>query len=539
MTDRLAEAREYLASLRAQGHRDAEIARALRKAGWTRAETRELLHPAPPNSLESGTAEVRLSPPAVAEFSRWRGCLLGLSLFVVAALVLYSIAARPPRVASSSVCLSNVKQLLLGSLMYASDNDEHFPPAPDWPERIYPYVKNALIYDCPNDKSPRHYSETIRQLSYTMNMGANQLSTKAISRPVELGVLFDGAQVCGGSEAAAFRHNEGANVGFADGHAKWLSQTQFAQVPLQYPTTGGVVAEATPNLPSVGALPTEGNDDPTERYDMVTGMYKARPRYPSSSSDQIRASVGIESPDSAYFDERFTATAHGSYTLSEDLRRLIRSGKAQLKESYEWEGTIVIEGQPQPRTQTVSCRLLARDSFGSGDERDLVPGLWVAYVVAVRMPDGAYQWARAENHVVPQGWRFGIRPVSPNWAKREDTSDHSPVYGSQIRTPVRFEAKGFRDPGDVITSGLKWEWNFDDGTTATGNPVSHTFKQCGDYDVYIRATYQGRVAEYVTTVLINSNDEDDRIVGREHDPQMARDRHKAIDLNNGYSPPRK
>ena len=43
--------------------------------------------------------------------------------------------------------------------------------------------------------------------------------------------LFDGIRLFGGRECADFRHNNGLNVAFADGHAFWVSQENFAPRP--------------------------------------------------------------------------------------------------------------------------------------------------------------------------------------------------------------------------------------------------------------------------------------------------------------------
>ena len=77
--------------------------------------------------------------------------------------------ARAREKARQASCLSNVKQISLGFLMYTQDYDESMPCAlidnygsPGhvwgnsryWWETTEPYVKNWQIYRCPSDPSP-------------------------------------------------------------------------------------------------------------------------------------------------------------------------------------------------------------------------------------------------------------------------------------------------------------------------------------------------------------------------------------------------
>jgi prepilin-type processing-associated H-X9-DG protein len=163
------------------------------------------------------------------------GCL---ALLVIAGMMLFPVFARP-RYKSSNNCLSNIKQLMLAEIMYASDNHERFPSAQDWPRQLYPYVKNSQIYVCPSDPSPRQYPYEPREQSYTMNLAANELDSTRFVAPASLVVIFDGNSLYGLTAAAAFRHNDGANVGFADGHAKWVARQSFTVDLLQPPGLQG------------------------------------------------------------------------------------------------------------------------------------------------------------------------------------------------------------------------------------------------------------------------------------------------------------
>jgi prepilin-type N-terminal cleavage/methylation domain-containing protein len=87
--------------------------------------------------------------------------LVVIAIIAILAAILFPVFARAREKARQASCLSNLKQLALGCLMYVQDYDETLPC---W-ERdfeddalcslypgtaIYPYVKNLQIYCCPS-----------------------------------------------------------------------------------------------------------------------------------------------------------------------------------------------------------------------------------------------------------------------------------------------------------------------------------------------------------------------------------------------------
>jgi len=95
--------------------------------------------------------------------------LVVIAIIAILAAILFPVFAQARAAARKTSCLSNVKQLGLGMLMYAGDYDERFPSwnwgffcnggnagAPRdsrafWTMAIYPYVKNTGLYRDPND----------------------------------------------------------------------------------------------------------------------------------------------------------------------------------------------------------------------------------------------------------------------------------------------------------------------------------------------------------------------------------------------------
>jgi prepilin-type N-terminal cleavage/methylation domain-containing protein/prepilin-type processing-associated H-X9-DG protein len=192
--------------------------------------------------------------------------LVVIAIIAILAAILFPVFARAREKARAASCLSNIKQLSLGAQMYAQDYDEMLMPgmlctkadtrqvwwfATDG--RIQPYVKNLQILRCPS--SPTNAcAYGINYLTYNggpsattgcYSAGGNALA-KA-QRPAETlqfadAGLADGTycnypgnantgywgsvayDMCGAVDA---RHNEGANVGFLDGHAKWMNKDAF------------------------------------------------------------------------------------------------------------------------------------------------------------------------------------------------------------------------------------------------------------------------------------------------------------------------
>ncbi|MCW3096287.1 MAG: hypothetical protein JWL77_1905 [Chthonomonadaceae bacterium] len=120
-------------------------------------------------------------------------------------------------------CLSNVKQLGLGFMMYAQDYDEHYPLPRSWNEGVYPYIKNWAVFHCP-------YVEEENLPTYAMNRRLKSVLLARIETPQNTVLLFDsipGKNLSGGRELLPDppRHGTGDyySIGFTDGHAKGVA----------------------------------------------------------------------------------------------------------------------------------------------------------------------------------------------------------------------------------------------------------------------------------------------------------------------------
>ncbi len=127
-------------------------------------------------------------------------------------------------------CLSNVKQIAVAFLMYASDNVGDLPPADTWMDEILPYMMNEEMLRCP--EAPE------QEYGYAFNANLSEAGPFAIDNPSEIVLIFDSnlgtRNAAGGPEAVADppRHESGNNYGFMDGHAKRSSEVpDFGKAP--------------------------------------------------------------------------------------------------------------------------------------------------------------------------------------------------------------------------------------------------------------------------------------------------------------------
>ncbi|MBM3499887.1 MAG: prepilin-type N-terminal cleavage/methylation domain-containing protein [Armatimonadetes bacterium] len=196
--------------------------------------------------------------------------LVVIAIIAILAAILFPVFARAREKARQASCLSNQKQIALGFLMYVQDYDEAMlchaygayngvQPWIVWPHQLQPYIKNWQLYGCPS--SPYRGSMTYQGSFYDVrpnvalvnwywNRAASPPSMAQIPAPAGKYLMGDsnhpvlgdmrgfltstscGQWTCGANVNTTRQwlvpHNEGINVSFADGHAKWLSGNTVA-----------------------------------------------------------------------------------------------------------------------------------------------------------------------------------------------------------------------------------------------------------------------------------------------------------------------
>jgi prepilin-type N-terminal cleavage/methylation domain-containing protein/prepilin-type processing-associated H-X9-DG protein len=186
--------------------------------------------------------------------------LVVIAIIAILAAILFPVFAKAREKARQSSCLSNTRQLCTAFLSYAQDYDEtlvpmsSFGPPPGtsfiWYQLIDPYLKSAQLLKCPSSLFAVSYGVSYQNLA--TDAGAGTISGRGaplsiiaspaealmlgesendLATPVQMyyyyslkvyalgavtGFPYSGVPVPG-------RHNTGNNVGFCDGHAKWIT----------------------------------------------------------------------------------------------------------------------------------------------------------------------------------------------------------------------------------------------------------------------------------------------------------------------------
>jgi prepilin-type N-terminal cleavage/methylation domain-containing protein/prepilin-type processing-associated H-X9-DG protein len=215
--------------------------------------------------------------------------LVVIAIIAILAAILFPVFAQAREAARKTTCLSNLKQLGVGMLMYAQDYDEQAVPwnlrdrnrnqydqfkvSLSWDRLIQPYIKNNALFACPSDSGstrpvlPGH-GLVVRSYTYPGSIGGGWCpwspprAMAAIPMPSITVVLLE-RDNCGqppgkgewewcsvndNASEMAWRHHEQSNVLYADGHAKnirWVKgapgqrgANQGAYGPALYPFPG-------------------------------------------------------------------------------------------------------------------------------------------------------------------------------------------------------------------------------------------------------------------------------------------------------------
>ncbi len=179
--------------------------------------------------------------------------LVVIAIIAILAAILFPVFARAREKARQTSCLSNVKQMGLAAVMYSQDYDEMTVPGYiAWGSsytlwygmdgNLAPYSGNRQIFHCPNSQGQAYTSRggTDYGINYLVCAGTGTwgIPMSQIAYPAETVLIADADwtrsttdyhtsnswRINNGRHPSYFipaRHNEGANIAFVDGHAKW------------------------------------------------------------------------------------------------------------------------------------------------------------------------------------------------------------------------------------------------------------------------------------------------------------------------------
>ncbi|MHB8995159.1 MAG: prepilin-type N-terminal cleavage/methylation domain-containing protein [Armatimonadota bacterium] len=190
--------------------------------------------------------------------------LVVIAIIAVLASMLFPVLAKAREKARQVNCLSNIKQLNLGMLQYVADYDEQFPyyatgyfGAPVWlfwPHQLQPYLKSWQVLGCsscpfvgrPTSFNGVYYPQRpCYGITDALWTNPNPISLGEVTTPSSKYLSFDSSHMklgdvrailtaslcgqwsCGANVSTTHEwlvpHNGGVNIGYVDGHAKWLN----------------------------------------------------------------------------------------------------------------------------------------------------------------------------------------------------------------------------------------------------------------------------------------------------------------------------
>ena len=184
--------------------------------------------------------------------------LVVIAIIAILAAILFPVFARARAKARQTTCLSNIKQIMLGVLMYAQDYDGGFPcrtydTTYRYPmAKVMPYVKNQEMFFCPEKRGGWGQSKgAVYNVCWDLWGSGYEGVDSSFTLPAET-VYLNEAWTCGSQTITPWAqfwmvadvfgwrkctpystdrmdtpHNGGSNFAFADGHAKWLAEDHF------------------------------------------------------------------------------------------------------------------------------------------------------------------------------------------------------------------------------------------------------------------------------------------------------------------------
>ena len=183
-------------------------------------------------------------------------------IIAILAAILFPLTTRRGEGVRGSACRSNLEQIGLAFRVYTRDCDDKFPPvagarAENWTASLQLYLappgfKGWPLFQCPSDQT-----SAPQTTDYFFNARLSHVEAGAIYKPSQTILSGDGA---GDSPASyhlsrlpaawrtdqnspAWRHLDGANYGFGDGHVRWMKVERIAS---SSPSQGAPTFEVRP-----------------------------------------------------------------------------------------------------------------------------------------------------------------------------------------------------------------------------------------------------------------------------------------------------
>ena len=205
--------------------------------------------------------------------------LVVIAIIAILAAILFPVFAKAREKARMTSCMSNMKQLALGVLMYVQDYDSRYPPLRTywtggahadptrvcdfWVEGVQPYVKNWQLFICPSADGAatggplgaahaKNYAfnpfmEQRKESEVQAPAGTLMLEETRIACP-DIGTWCLG---CGAANQGGFTraHDDKMNWAYMDGHVKTKKIANVFFNPNEWNWWGDVSGKTSNDIP--------------------------------------------------------------------------------------------------------------------------------------------------------------------------------------------------------------------------------------------------------------------------------------------------
>ena len=185
--------------------------------------------------------------------------LVVIAIIAILAAILFPVFAKAREKARQTACSSNEKQIMIAFAAYSQDYDNlMLKGGGNAYDLLLPYTKNDGIWLCPSSSTKAIVKEACHgnRGTYAFDIAILGKAESVLTKPADTGVMGERELECSylfscpechgysdtftanGTGTMCSYHNDGGNVGFADGHVKWYKRSQMNNHEMWYGSQG-------------------------------------------------------------------------------------------------------------------------------------------------------------------------------------------------------------------------------------------------------------------------------------------------------------
>jgi prepilin-type N-terminal cleavage/methylation domain-containing protein len=206
--------------------------------------------------------------------------LVVIAIIAILAAILFPVFAQAKEAAKQSACLSNMKQISVGLIMYETDADDTLPPSQtsagtfviSWPTLMFPYIKSEDVFVCPMTSVGERFAPDATKISG----GTARTYSGQTRTALSFGVLTagDGTSLQPFSvNRLSYARNVIPTTGWATAGFTAGDKTGYASTGTTTTLTSSAVEEPAGTIHIVEAMTgASGTSDPTTQGNSIRGI---------------------------------------------------------------------------------------------------------------------------------------------------------------------------------------------------------------------------------------------------------------------------